>query len=681
MSVNNGVYFNGRWITHPGAYGTIDAKGMTSMNSTSKKIVALIGTSTGGIPGTVMWFNNPTSAKKVLKGGYLLKAAQKAWQPTSDGKGAYTIACIRVNQAIQASLNVSDSIPTVSSIGDVIKTETNTSTGVVKPSGIYTGAKDRVIQIIIESADSSDLSKVSFGWRYDDEDWKAQNTPIAIDGKTPITLADGIQVTFGNGTYTKNSVWKINVISAKNSTVGGTIVSKDYGVWNNKLQCKLEDGSHQGTKMLTTHYYEDSSYEVLDNIGACFYLRYTGVQNYASVTVKRNLAGKAINLTTKIGVDEASAIVDLNIDLTDPKISNLRVLVDYISQYENYDCRIYPIASSELKATDLDALSNVSIKTDTMLCALWKDIEIQLNNNSNYVNFVSKSIVAGIPNNFEYTNLANGSDGATPASWLSYFDLLSTYDINYIVPLTGDESIIAEATENVKFLSDSMGRERTLKVGGYTGEAVKQVQGRALSYNSDRVQVAYPGFYDMNEKGEQELYPSFITAAMYAGRDAYLDVGDSATFNYFNVAGLEKDLNPTDIDALIKAGVATLEHVVNKGFRLVQDITSYTDDTISLYCERSVRDLADSLNKELRVKIEEEIIGNKGIVTNVQSVKNLTIGFLQQKIKDNEIVAYKNVSVVYANRVINIEYGAAPVEPTNFAFISGHFYTAEDITA
>lgn len=680
MTTNNGIYFNGKWIVHPGAYGTIDSSEMSSMSTGSQKIVALIGTSKGGVPGEIMWFTDPSAAKKVLKGGYLLKAAQKAWSPNSKGQGAYTLALIRANQAVQSILDLGDGIPVLANIGPAVKADTNISTGVVTSSGTYTGSNDKTIEIIIDSATSSDLTKVTYGWRYKGGNWQAENIAIPSDGTTAATIVDGVKVTFAAGNYVQNGVWSISAVSPKDSTIGGTITSSDYGAWTKKIQCKLENGTNTGTKLFTTYYYEDGTYEVIDDIGATFYLRYTGTQAYAVVNITHDALGKAIRLTTKIGPDSTTAVEDLNIDLTDARFSDIRALVDYISQYENYACRSFAVVSSGIAPSNLDAVSSASIKSDYLFTALWKDMELRINNNSSYLKFTSKSLLAGSPMNFDYTNLAGGSDGTTPSSWLQYLDLLSTYNINYVVPLTGDDAIIAESIENIKYLSANMGKERSLKVGGESGESTATTKTRALTYNSDRVQVCYPGFYDTNEYGEQELYPPFITAAMIAGRQAYLATGESATFNYFSIVGLEKDLNPTEVDSLIQSGTATMEHVIGKGYRLAQDITTYTTDTVSLYCERSVRDLADGLNKELRDKIEDEIISKKGVVTNVESVKNLVISFLQQKIRDSVIVAYKNVVVTYQNRVIYVEYGAAPVEPINFALITGHFYTPDEIT-
>lgn len=675
----SGVYFNGKRILHPGAYSTIDAQDMTVMTSASEKIVALIGASKGGIPGEVMWFTDPVYARKVLKGGYLLKAAEKAWSPTKDGGGAYIIACIRANTATQSKLEVGDGVPVLASISEVAKSVTNTSTGNITVSGTYTGSEDKTIEIIVDSKETKPLAEMTFGWRYKGDKWQKSKL-ISAQGGQAVELVDGISVKFSEGNYNENSVWSFDVIAPKNSTIGGVITSRDYGSWTKRLQCKLEDGSVGNTKKFTTYYWADDSYEVIDNIGACFYLRYIGTQKYASVSIISNKDGKSTKLITKVGPNKESAITDLEIDLTENRFSKIRDLADYLSGYENYVCRPFSVVNSGIAATQLDIISDVDITQEEYLFnATWRGLELELEQNSEYVSFKLDTSKCDLPENFDYTLLTGGSDGETPSSWIKYFDMLSSYDIQYIVPLTGDEAILAEARASVNNLSNNMGRERCLKIGGYNGESIETTKKRAMVNNDSRVQLAYPGFYDTNEYGELELYPPFITAAMYAGRDAFLGIGQSATFNYFDVVSLEKELTPTQVDELLKAGVAPLEYVINKGYRLVQDITTFTSTSKSLYTERAVRDLADDLNKRLRQRIENDYISQKGVKIYIDSIKNTVISFLQQAILDEEIVAYRGVSVAYLNRVLNIEYSAAPSEPINFALIKGHFYTSEQI--
>lgn len=107
------VYFNGKILTVPGAYSTIDVSAMTTKgDNDGAKVIAIIGECTGGEPGAVQFFTDPVSARKVLKSGPLLKACEKAWNPVSKTKegvalgGADTIACIRANPATKGELKM-----------------------------------------------------------------------------------------------------------------------------------------------------------------------------------------------------------------------------------------------------------------------------------------------------------------------------------------------------------------------------------------------------------------------------------------------------------------------------------------------------------------------------------------------------------------------------------------------
>lgn len=116
------VYFNGELLTIPGAYSTTDVSAMsTKGDSDTAKVIALIGECTGGEPGVVQFFTEPTAARKVLKSGELLKACEKAWNPVSKSKtgvkldGANLIACIRSNAATKSSTTINDGQLVISS--------------------------------------------------------------------------------------------------------------------------------------------------------------------------------------------------------------------------------------------------------------------------------------------------------------------------------------------------------------------------------------------------------------------------------------------------------------------------------------------------------------------------------------------------------------------------------------
>ena len=86
--------------------------------------------------------------------------------------------------------------------------------------------------------------------------------------------------------------------------------------------------------------------------------------------------------------------------------------------------------------------------------------------------------------------------------------------------------------------------------------------------------------------------------------------------------------------------------------------------------------IADSLNKDIKSAIDNLVVGRKTPIGLLQTIKNTVITVLERKVNDEQvIVAYKDVNVYKQGQVVYIEYSAAPTEPTNFVFISGHYYS------
>ena len=96
------VFFNGRlWIT-PAVMSLVDDSRMYNKNLSIGNILCLIGRSEGGAPLTPIYLSSPYEAKEVLRGGELLKACEKAFDPSPQTVGPSQIVAIRVNPAVQA---------------------------------------------------------------------------------------------------------------------------------------------------------------------------------------------------------------------------------------------------------------------------------------------------------------------------------------------------------------------------------------------------------------------------------------------------------------------------------------------------------------------------------------------------------------------------------------------------
>lgn len=105
-----GVSFAGKRILQPGAYSRVDASAMIPISLGAFKVLAMFGSSEGGVSKEVMYFNSPTIARRVLRKGTLLTMMEFSWSPSGDPDvgGADLICAIRVNDATPASVMLID---------------------------------------------------------------------------------------------------------------------------------------------------------------------------------------------------------------------------------------------------------------------------------------------------------------------------------------------------------------------------------------------------------------------------------------------------------------------------------------------------------------------------------------------------------------------------------------------
>jgi len=103
-----GIYFDGRRVIRPQALTKIDDTGMFARGLGGGNTLALVGEATGGEPGKVLWFTDPSYAKTIFRSGNLLTAIQRAYDPSAEVSGAYLVGAIRVNPALQAYGHLKD---------------------------------------------------------------------------------------------------------------------------------------------------------------------------------------------------------------------------------------------------------------------------------------------------------------------------------------------------------------------------------------------------------------------------------------------------------------------------------------------------------------------------------------------------------------------------------------------
>ena len=693
---NTGVTFNGKTFVIPGAYSTFDSSMTYSkLSNSDSKIIALIGESLGGEPNTVMFFNEPSAAKKVLKGGELLKAATKAWNPVSETKdglelgGADIIACIRVNQAKQARRVMNFTSEIEAAIGDIIASVSDSTTGTITASGTYTGKQNVTYKVEIISAEEDDTVLFNYGLASENKDkivyLSEEDIKVTKSGfQIPET---GVTLNFTEGTFNPGDVFLVPLYCAVTElSPKWEILSKDWGRDANKIQVKIENGTVKNTKKLTVFDANTDSYETFDNLGAAFSIKYTGDQKYAAISIITDGLGNAIKLQTYIGESESAAIVDLDIDLNANTFKSIRGLVRHLQGYENYSVSYSNYCNQTCTVNDLTYVMKQSILEEFNVTDTLANIKVALENGSELIQVGTiYNAEMGTIENTPFVSLSGGTAGKVPNSWVKFYDMLSVYPIQYVVPLTSDDFLITECQEHVTSMSSTtFGKERRMMCGAQVGLSVNEAAQKARALADDRCQFIYPGFYDLNEENQLELYPSYILAAQFAGRCAFLPDGETATRDAFRMSKLEREIDPqNDIPTLLAAGVVTFQFCIaenatgTSSVKCVQDLTTSQESDV-LRTERAVGVIADHINKDIRNAVEPMLVGRKTPIGLLQTIYNTVVTILEKKVNDEKvIVAYKDVKVYKQGQFVYIEYSVAPSEPTNFVFISGHFYSED----
>lgn len=686
MAFKKGYHFHNIRYRKPGVYSNVISD-MRIYKANGAKNLALIGTSKGGVPGEITIIEDPEDAQKILKGGNLLDAALKAYDPVTETKdgvslgGADQIFCIRSNSATKSTGNVFQTKEVPATVGEVIATQLANSTGKLTVSGEYTGEENKTYKVVITSTGLKDLEEATYVYSLaSDENSASEELELKnTDNATNKELGDGIKITFEKGKYNQGDTFLIPCTSpVSESEFVYTITSKDYGEENNLISHSLSDGQIAGTKCLTVYDAKTDRYEKFDNLGGAFSIKYTGEQPYASLSIVSDGKGNAIKLQTYIGASAESAKVDIDLDLNPSQYRNIRALALHLVGYKNYTVEPVKTVNSELSVHDLDFYDKVEIKETTPVTAVLRDIKKTTKTQSSLVEVTIINREVSNYEDYSFQPLSGGVEGREARSFINFLDKLGKYDIDYIVPLTDDIGIIAECREHVIKMSERYGKERRLVCGGANNMSVEQQINLKQQLEHERVQFTGQGFYDY----DNVLYPAYIHAAMYAGRFAYLGV-ESATADIFKYLKPEKTYSEEEKNKLIDNGILFDDMVAGRDNqftfypKLVWDYTTFAQYNDPLKTERSTGAIADQLSKEIRKSLDRLLTGKLTPYATLESARNRVISILQQYRKDGIIVAYRNVNIEKKNDRVYLSFDVAPTEVTNFTFIDVTFYSEE----
>jgi hypothetical protein len=441
--------------------------------------------------------------------------------------------------------------------------------------------------------------------------------------------------------------------------------STDYGLWTNEIKAKVETATNKGKRLSTQvgndYYSQDDVYR------DAFSVHYTGAQ----ATSRMSITGTTLTL------EAPNSTVVATIDLA--TYNSVRKLVDRINSVSSFTAVVLDGNDEKVVLNGLDYASNVDVKTATVTATANLQAIVDWFNGygEGYVTATRQASVGVVPDNVAWTYLAGGSNGTTTSTeWAAAFTTLQSEDVQWVVPLTSDVSIHAQADTHCTFMSNVARMERRCLVGGAAGQTIAEAKAAAKALNSDRTSQCYPGFYDYDNVGALTLYPSYMTAAMVAAAFAGSNPGTSLTNKALKVRGMETKLrNPTDTDDLILSGVLCIEETA-RGYKVVKSISTWRINDNYNRVEVSTGFAVDFTARNVRNAVDD-LRGSKGtpaILAEAGARVESTLRELARPepmgpgvLAGDEInPAYKNIQVSLDGDVMRIEFECSPVIPLNY---------------
>lgn len=680
--------FNGQFIVAPSTNVYVDTSNLANLNTGGSNTLAIVACGTAGIPQVPFPITDPGTAKRILRSGPLLEAALIAFDPSNATGGATTIYGVRVNSAVQARNKVYDSLTPATASGTV-------TVGTTVGSGdVYTVTIGGVA--VTYTASGTDTASSVASALVTAINTSTNNTiNDAVNGVTASSNADVVTITAnsagidGNSiTLTASATGTGDSLTASSGTLTGgsgntvfTLTSDDYGLYTNQVYFNFATASVNGVKAtvgLTTVGNLTGGVFSQDNIyRPLFSIQYTGSGSACTLTVNDS------TLTTAV----TGAGDNLNVSFS--TYATVQQVVDYINATGKYTATIsLPASGAYASAAQFDPNSAVDVKSSAVtLTANLQAIIDWFNQTAPYVTAVRNTNPAsGAPalgGNNRY--LKGGSDGTTLiGDWTNAINSLQAQNCQIVVPISTDSAVHSAVAAHVQYMSQTAQNRRIAVVGGALNEysttaavPTQTISNRAIALNSSRVVLASPGVKYYNSSNILTLSDSSYTAAFVGGMLAAVPPGTPLTHKLLsNVYGLETNYTPADINALLQTGVLPIQYVQNKGYWVVQSITTwngapnYANNEISVVLE------IDAVVMSIQSALDSQLIGRTVSPTTLAQACSITQTQLLQAtnagyiVGDSDNPSFQNISASANGDAINVQFEMSPAIPANYVNIS-----------
>jgi hypothetical protein len=459
----------------------------------------------------------------------------------------------------------------------------------------------------------------------------------------------------------------LNLLDA-NSATAVTLTSNQYGVTANLIAAKLDNGSTTGFKISVQ---QGSVLYSQDNVArTAFTLSYGGGAGSATVTIS--------NSTLTLDAPSGTAVAAINLSLYPTVLQ----LVGAINAVPGFGATVTPGSENTASLNGLDYITAVAVpgagSPYSVLANLQAVVDWFNGNAQNLVTAARVGTIVPVVVNWSY--LAGATE--TPAAsgdWANALNLLQTQDVQWLVPLTADESVWAAADAHCQYMSTVAGRERRAFVGPASGTTLAQYLALKGLINSDRTAIVGPGYYDYAQSGALVLQPPYQTAAMVAAGFAGSSPGLPMTNKSFTARGLELNFrNPADTDQLIQAGILCLENTAT-GYKVVRSVSSWITNNNFNRVEVSCGFATDYVARTVRTALDvlrgseaSPLALSRAIAITDSTLRALAVpapsgpGVI---VGDKNSPAYQNITASIVNDAITVQFQCSPVIPLNFVLV------------
>lgn len=379
--------------------------------------------------------------------------------------------------------------------------------------------------------------------------------------------------------------------------------------------------------------------------------------------------GHTADLIAFVRVDTATQATGAIADVFDVKAKDFGTSGNDITYDVDVDVESGEVTMNFARGEDLEQFTIVSGAKN-------EEIARTVSRQSRFVTLVAKKEGA-IEAPLELTNLTGGAGGGpvTDEDWQNAIDVLSTEDVQGIVPVTAEPAIIAKVDAHITNMSSVKNRkERRGFYGHKKGAPIAEIISLKTMVNNQRALIATPAPYTFGESGELELRDSVLTAAAIAGLWSSKEPQDPVTYDYVKFPELEKRYDSVEIEQLLAGGITPVEFVRNKGNRIVQGITTYTGPDLS-QAELSVSTLKDVMSINIREHLEEKYVGKAGVKGIDITIKNDAVTLIGKFEKAGWISGYdpESVKVRRDGTAFWVDWVGYPTLPINNFLITSHF--------